>query len=161
MAGACGTCTACCKVFAIMELAKPAGSWCQHCDVGVGCKIYDKRPEVCNDFACLWLQSQSRDSKLIDELRPDKCKIVFSPTTNPRIISAITATGSHDAWRHGPANELIRKITADGMAVVAGPPAALRKKFITMDQFGALVERDTALTKPDENGMQWEEDVQP
>ena len=38
-------CTACCKILKIRELNKPANTWCKHCNIGVGCGIYDSRPE--------------------------------------------------------------------------------------------------------------------
>ena len=87
----CGTCTACCRIFEIPELAKPAGKWCEHCEIGRGCTIYNERPAVCQEFECLWLLSQQRDDPrehLAPELRPDRCKVVFSPSTNDRIMAA-------------------------------------------------------------------------
>jgi hypothetical protein len=153
MAGACGSCTACCRVYAIPEVKKPAGPWCQHCDIGKGCKIYDERPALCVDFKCLWLQSREREDKrdhLPDELRPDRCKVVFSPSTNERIMAAITMPGAPLAWRKGPARELIDRMVKGGMNVVVGPPATLRKTMV--DRHG---EREVEMTEPDENGMQW------
>lgn len=153
MAGDCGSCTACCRVYAIPTLNKPAGPWCQHCAIGEGCKIYDERPELCADFKCLWLQSRSREDRrehLPDELRPDRCKVVFSPTTNPDIMSAITMPGAPLAWRREPVREVIGKMIASGMRVVVGPPASTSKVMI--DKRG---ERDVEMTEPDENGMQW------
>lgn len=52
---ACGTCTLCCKILGITELAKPKGEWCRHCDVGRGCRIYDGRPPSCRTFICGYL----------------------------------------------------------------------------------------------------------
>jgi hypothetical protein len=155
MAGACGTCTACCKAFAIAELSKPAGDWCRHCSIGVGCKIYDARPPACIDFKCLWLQSQDTIAPLDEELRPDRCKVLISPTTNERVISAITATGMPDAWRHGPVNDLIGVMVNGGLAVVTGPANATRKTIVRKDQFGKVVELSVNMTKPDKDGMQW------
>ena len=51
----CGNCTLCCKVPRIQQLFKPPNQWCMFCDVGEGCAIYDRRPEVCQKFECLWL----------------------------------------------------------------------------------------------------------
>jgi hypothetical protein len=31
-------------------------TWCQHCEIGVGCKIYEDRPETCKNFICGWLK---------------------------------------------------------------------------------------------------------
>src|SRR5262249_13439594 len=53
---ACGSCSLCCKVLDIPDLAKPQNKWCQHCKPGRGgCAIYNERPDVCKAFACLWL----------------------------------------------------------------------------------------------------------
>ena len=56
----CGSCTMCCRVFAISEFDKPADKWCKHCAMGKGCTIYETRPERCQTYECLWLQSQNR-----------------------------------------------------------------------------------------------------
>ncbi|MEK7609037.1 MAG: hypothetical protein AAB476_00970 [Patescibacteria group bacterium] len=52
---ACGNCTACCKTHQVLSIQKEAGQWCQHCASGVGCRIYDSRPEECHVFRCQWL----------------------------------------------------------------------------------------------------------
>ncbi len=51
----CGTCTLCCKVYALPELEKPPGVWCKHCAPGKGCKIHDAPPDPCRLFNCLWM----------------------------------------------------------------------------------------------------------
>lgn len=153
MAGDCGSCTACCRVYAIPALDKPAGKWCQHCAIGNGCRIYEERPALCVDFKCLWLQSQSREDKrerLPDELRPDRCKVVFSPSTNPDIMAAITMPGAPLAWQREPVRGLIETMVTNDYRVVVGPPASTRKIMITHRG-----EREVEMTEPDENGMQW------
>ena len=76
----CGSCTMCCKLLNIVdpELTKPAYKWCQHCDIGKGCKIYSTRPEACKAFECLWLQD--RRGVFPDDARPDKSGVVLRPT---------------------------------------------------------------------------------
>jgi hypothetical protein len=154
MAGLCGSCTACCRVYAIPEIRKPAGTWCTHCAIGEGCKVYEARPTLCVEFKCLWLQSQARKEPLADELRPDRCKVVFSPTINEdgknNGLAAITMPGMPDAWRKGAARRLIDNAVSNGLTVIAGPPATTRK--VSIDKYG---EREVAMTAPDENGMQW------
>src|SRR5882724_2041221 len=54
----CGTCTMCCKLLFVNELKKPKNTWCEHCAIGTGCKVYQDRPASCAGFKCLWLQSQ-------------------------------------------------------------------------------------------------------
>ena len=49
----CGDCNLCCKLPYIKNF-KPQYKWCNHCEIGVGCKIYEKRPELCKTFYCLY-----------------------------------------------------------------------------------------------------------
>ena len=77
----CGNCTVCCTLSVVSELNKKAWEKCVHCDKG--CKIYDKRPQVCKDFECAYFQGGTNP-----ELRPDKCGIMFVKQTD-RIFSGI------------------------------------------------------------------------
>ena len=74
----CGSCTACCKTHPIAELNNPAGVWCQHCDVGKGCRIYERRPQECIDFQCDWLLGD-----FAEDDRPDIVKVVVGDLTAP------------------------------------------------------------------------------
>jgi hypothetical protein len=67
----CGGCTACCKTHDVHSLAKKAGVWCWHCQIGQGCRIYNKRPEDCQDFRCAWLEGTG-----LEIHRPDKIRVV-------------------------------------------------------------------------------------
>ncbi len=151
MAGACGTCTACCKVYSIPEMKKPAGPWCGYCTVGEGCRIYAERPKRCKEFECIWLESQRREDPLehLDPaLRPDRCKTVFVSTSNPRVISAtIMRAGAH---REPMVADLIRFMTHDGFGVAVGTPGAMTTTLITSQG-----EREVEMSEPDENGVQW------
>ena len=150
MAGDCGSCTACCRVYAIPALNKPAGKWCDHCIIGEGCKIYEARPKKeCADFQCLWLEMKNLGSDPADDLRPDRCKVVFSPTGQKGLISATTMPGYSDAFRKGAARRLIDGLVRTGMRVIVGPSATTTKVMI--DQLG---EREIEMTEPDENGLQ-------
>ncbi len=151
---ACGTCTACCRVYAIKspELNKPAGEWCQHCAVGKGCKVYDARPTVCVEFQCMWLQSQNRSTQPLPvELRPDKCKVVFNMSTNPNVITATTMPGAPDAWQRPVVRAMIDRMLRGGLAVSIGPPAASKQIVLGPNGTQRIVE----MTEPDENGIQW------
>ncbi len=147
----CGTCTACCRVYAIPELSKPAGDWCRHCDVGKGCKIYPDRPAPrCTDFKCLWLESQDT-IKLPLELRPDKCKVVFIMSTNPRVSTATTLPGYPDALQRPAVRELIDLMLLRGLSVAIGEPDAQTQLLLSPNGSQRLVE----MTEPDEDGMRW------
>jgi hypothetical protein len=49
----CGNCNLCCKLPEV-ENVKGVYEWCKNCEIGVGCKIYNNRPEICKDFICAW-----------------------------------------------------------------------------------------------------------
>jgi hypothetical protein len=59
---------------AVTQLAKPQNTWCKHCEVGKGCKIYDDRPHECRDFDCGWLLSEA----LPDSFRPNNSHVIIS-----------------------------------------------------------------------------------
>jgi hypothetical protein len=152
MAGNCGSCTACCRVYSIKELGKPAGTWCQHCAVGKGCKVYAERPKPCVEFTCAWLHSQTAEGKTISgetagpmlpQMRPDRCKVVFSWMTDD-LMSALVMPGYPDAWRKGAAREVIEVAVAQGVRVLAGLPGSKTRTLI--DRYGEReieMERDT------------------
>ena len=149
----CGTCTACCRVFAIPALAKPAGKWCDHCTVGVGCQIYEQRPQPCVEFECLYFRPEPATISAIICLTncgPDRCKVVFHPTTDPNVMAATTMPGSPDAWRRKPVKKLIDRMVAAGYRVAVGGPASATRTLITSS--GERVQR---MTPPDRDGMQY------
>lgn len=80
----CGKCTACCIVLEIKETNSKANEICQHCNPGVGCKIYADRPQGCREFACMWLQMPH----VHPDLRPDNCGIVFEKFSDDVIVGA-------------------------------------------------------------------------
>jgi hypothetical protein len=154
MTNHCGSCTACCRIYAIAEMPdKKAGDWCKHCDIGKGCRIYEERPPTCVLFECLWLQSQKREDereRMSPAMRPDKSKVVFAPSTNERIMTATTLPGSPFAWARPDVLGLIERMIKGGLAVVIGAPASTRRKFMSRDGV-----REVRLTEPDRDGMQW------
>ncbi len=95
----CAGCTMCCKLFEIEALGKPAGTWCQHCEVEHGCRIYDSgRPQLCIDFYCDYL----RDAKLGEEWKPSRSKIVLARDLDGRRLWAHVDPQRPDAWRREP-----------------------------------------------------------
>ncbi len=63
----CGTCSLCCTILRVDELAKPAGRDCVHQRGQDGCAIHATRPPICRAYRCLWLQGG-----LEDDERPDR-----------------------------------------------------------------------------------------
>jgi hypothetical protein len=107
---ACGDCTLCCKVMAIEELAKPASSWCPHCEPGRGCLIYAARPTECRTYSCLWLL----DDRLDQRWKPSKSRLVL--TTSQDGIEIRCDPGFPDAWRKEPFRSEIQKWAVSGEA---------------------------------------------
>jgi hypothetical protein len=88
------------------------------------------------------------------EFRPDRCKVVFSATTKEGIIAGTTMPGMENAWRRGPAKEIINKMIRGGMRVVIGAPNSTTK--IMIDKFGESI---VEMTEPDKNGIQWNKTI--
>lgn len=73
----CGRCTVCCTVQELPELNKPAGTPCVHLPTTLRerprCCAYDKRPQACRDWSCLWLLGHGEEAH-----RPDNSGILLS-----------------------------------------------------------------------------------
>lgn len=128
MASHCQDCTACCTVFEIKPLDKPFGEACKHLGktlFGVGCTIYHDRPQPCQNYVCLWLDSQRRPGQEMPEnLRPDVVKVVMGwPWGEDRDTLFVYPLPGHDnAWRQSPVREHLQMIVARGgkLVIVTG-----------------------------------------
>jgi hypothetical protein len=71
----CGTCTLCCKLLPVKELAKPAGVRCTYQRTGKGCAIHNgaSYPDACRLWNCNWLI----DPLTADLSRPDRSHYVI------------------------------------------------------------------------------------
>ena len=114
----CDGCTACCKVLKIRELEKPGNSWCQHCKIGVGCRIYETRPESCRVYECIWLQTQRLSKPISFELRPDKSKVVIGTTNQGEDVVLYVNPDRPDAWKQGAFRTLVDEFLARGITVM-------------------------------------------
>jgi hypothetical protein len=106
----CGDCTLCCKVMAIEEFEKPAGSWCPHCKPGRGCLVYERRPAECRKYDCLWLI----DVRFGEHWKPSRSKLVLTLSADG--IEIRCDPGFPDAWRKEPFRSEIRKLALAGEA---------------------------------------------
>lgn len=57
----CGSCTLCCKLVPVPELAKVQNERCRYQRHGKGCTIYARRPMSCRAWHCGWLQGPHND----------------------------------------------------------------------------------------------------
>jgi hypothetical protein len=80
----CGTCSLCCRLLDVPEAGKAKNEWCPHCRPGRGCQIYDKRPDSCRSYSCLWLIH----SLFGEEWFPARSKIVIdmAPDEQHRLV---------------------------------------------------------------------------
>lgn len=114
----CDGCTACCKTMGVHELDKPANVRCVHCTMGVGCGIYQTRPDSCRAFECVWLRTQRGASPLARELRPDASRVVMSTAENGETVVLNVGPDRPDAWQRGAMGQLVRRMLADGVPVL-------------------------------------------
>lgn len=68
----CGGCTACCKTHIDDRMKIIGGEYCDFCQVGRGCSIYERRPFGCQVYRCIWVCGKGEESD-----RPDRLKIVI------------------------------------------------------------------------------------
>lgn len=100
MRRSCGGCTMCCKTMGVPDLepTKKPHQWCQHCQIGKGCGIYETRPKTCKEFECVWLQDTRN---LFDEsCRPDRVGVVIVPADDGMGLIAHCDPSRPTAWRN-------------------------------------------------------------
>jgi hypothetical protein len=107
----CGSCSLCCKVVSVAELAKPAGEWCVHCRPGNGCGIHAIRPFVCRGAYCEWMICKG----LGPEWRPERAKFVLFKTNAGRRLTAHVDPGYAAAWRRSPYYENLKQWAREGV----------------------------------------------
>lgn len=82
----CGECSACCSVHTIKsdEMYWRDTDKIRHelCDQwNDGCAIYNKRPQACQSYECLWLKLKKNLEDYTTARRPNEIGFVISPTT--------------------------------------------------------------------------------
>ena len=114
----CGTCTACCTIMAVDELAKPIDTSCVHCD-GTSCMVYRSRPRACREFDCGWLQDPH--GVFDEDQRPDKSHVVVH--VREGAVTAHCVPGHRKAWKEPRMWALLQHCARVGLtvAVRSGP----------------------------------------
>lgn len=108
---ACGSCTLCCKAVGVLEVSKPAGTWCPHCVSGKRCAIYEQRYASCRTFYCQWMTEKG----LGPEWKPERAKFVLVKTEAGRHLSACVDPGHPSAWRRSPYYENFKQWAREGL----------------------------------------------
>jgi len=83
--------------------------WCPDCTPGKGCGIYDRRPEICRDFECLWLITPELD----DKYKPEKIKLYISGGSNDIYVVAVDPAYPR-AWKEGNGKKLVNSMHKAG-----------------------------------------------
>ena len=116
----CGSCNLCCKLLAVEGITEQ-NTWCQHCDVGVGCKIHEElaeRSPACAAFECVWRM----EGIMPEELRPDKTRCMVTPTrdgsTEFADLLVHVQPDRPKAWSKGPFGEWLKAIASDNVGVI-------------------------------------------
>jgi hypothetical protein len=91
----CADCALCCKLLAIGELAKPAGSWCRHAVEARRCAIYENRPATCRAWHCGYLFLPF----LGEHWHPARCGMVLHWNTAQRELTIVVDEGLDGGWR--------------------------------------------------------------
>jgi hypothetical protein len=108
----CRTCTLCCRLIAVRELAKGPDTRCQFVSAEHDhCTIYATRPNSCRKFSCQWLVNPSL---LGDEWFPLTCGIVVTSVHaagRPTLVFHVDPNRP-DAWQQPPYRERIAKIAS-------------------------------------------------
>jgi len=121
----CGDCTACCTVFSIDALAKPAHTPCAH--ASGGCAIYAERPHPCRAYRCGWLDAPGT---FPDAERPDLTGIIpDTPTPVASVPVVLREVQAGDAASEGAKKMLERLartrlllvVRYDGASTLHGP----------------------------------------
>jgi len=90
----------------VAELSKPGGTWCTHCDIGKGCRIYADRPQSCSVFFCVYLLNAT----LGEHWKPSHSRMVVTRDTGR--INIIVDPERPDAWRKEPYHSDLKKWAA-------------------------------------------------
>jgi hypothetical protein len=105
---ACNTCTMCCWVLDVAELAKPAGAACPHCVKNGGCGIYAERPSACGEFYCGYLALPFVHERWF----PTSCGMMIFPDATQGRLAVHVDPARPDAWKADPYHEDLRRWAA-------------------------------------------------
>ncbi len=123
----CGDCNVCCTLMPVPQLDKPSGVDCKHWDgkrEGGGCTVYETRPEVCREWACIW---RSGSNLLEPGDRPDKLGIMLDTmrqVPGKPIVEAILVYQTEPGGFQ-KAMPTIRKLALNRAVVIMADPREL------------------------------------
>jgi hypothetical protein len=105
----------CCQVLEIDEFDKRAGILCANCKLGGGCRIYKRRPQVCQDFECEWLSERD----VAPVLKPDRVATLLMIDADTDEYQAVCDPTRPNAWRNPLVFKHLVAKAKEGHTVVA------------------------------------------
>jgi hypothetical protein len=82
----------------IPELDKAPWQWCRHCDIGIGCTIYEDRPADCRNFYCRYLL----DGSMGEHWKPAVSKMLLTYDSASKHLAIRVDPARVHAWRKEP-----------------------------------------------------------
>ena len=126
-APACGGCTACCTVMAVVELRKPGRRACDHV-ARDGCRVHAERPASCREFHCAWVRGAVAGG---EATRPDALGVMFDSFVERG--DDVTRVIAFELWPGALDGALARSVV-EGLA--AGHEVALSRRDGTWSAVG-------------------------
>jgi uncharacterized protein len=141
----CGRCSLCCNLLYVIELNKPANTWCPHCRPGHGgCTIYDTRPSICRTYACGWLMS--------DKVGPEWYPLLSHMVLSLGVLGGIqTVTVTVDPnfsgiWREHPYYHQLKAMAYRGLHVKSADDILLVQVRVNDQVWLVLPNNDVEIT---------------
>ena len=106
----CEECTLGCKLLETHGVPSKIEEYCTYCSLSERCSIYSTRSEECRTYQCMWSQMDH----VGNELRPDKCNIIFDRIASDIICARLEEGKKISNLVMGQLNSFIN----DGFSVV-------------------------------------------
>lgn len=101
MLNECGECTACCTLFEIPEIKKPAAEPCVFLS-SKGCSVHGTRPDTCRKYFCVWRDPLAQSLHLPEWACPAQTGLVLNAMgtdlNQHRIIAFETREGAANEY---------------------------------------------------------------
>jgi hypothetical protein len=116
----CGDCLMCCRVLAV-EGVTEQGHACKFSQLGIGCVIYQERPQICRDFVCVWLAGA-----LLEQHRPDKVRAVVLTEQTKQWGHAFVI---YESWPGSARADVVEHVMQVDRPVVLVPGPTQRRRL--------------------------------
>jgi hypothetical protein len=110
----------CCRVLAVPGITEQ-GHACRYGQPGIGCVIYQERPQICRDFVCAWLAGG-----LPEEMRPDKVRaVVLTEMLKEHGVALVV----YESWPGAASPNVVEHCKLVDVPVVVVPGPTQRRRL--------------------------------